>query len=144
MESHFQSNGSAWTKLYKPIQVLKIIPDCDDYDEDKYTRIYMDKYGIDNVRGGSFVTVELDQSTVEHLKRMTNGTNDNCFKCGNQGHFAKDCEFTSNLGIDETPLSVPVNINFEKKKNMKFSCEKCLYSTDSKYHLYRPSSFPFL
>ena len=92
LENHFNSNGSAWTKKYKPIQLLELIPNCDDYDEDKYTRIYMDKYGIDNVRGGSFVTVKLDNSTIEQLKKMSDGTKDKCFKCSKLGHFAKDCK----------------------------------------------------
>ena len=39
LESHFNSNGSEWTKMYKPKKVLEIKPNCDDYDEDKYTKI---------------------------------------------------------------------------------------------------------
>ena len=54
IKSHFNSKGSEWTKTYWPIAIEKLIPNCDNYDEDKWTKIYMDIYGIDNVRGGSF------------------------------------------------------------------------------------------
>jgi hypothetical protein len=51
----------------------------------------MDKYGIDNVRGGSFVTIELDSNTIAILKQMSNGTSNKCFVCGNDSHFSSDC-----------------------------------------------------
>jgi hypothetical protein len=92
LKNHFNLNGSVWTQLYKPLQVLTLIPNCDDYDEDKITKKYMDKYGINNVRGGSFVSVKLKKSAIDTLTQMNNGTNDKCFICGKKGHFAKECE----------------------------------------------------
>ena len=44
LEQHFNSNGSSWTKKYKPTIVIELIPNCDDYDEDKYTIKYMEQY----------------------------------------------------------------------------------------------------
>ena len=92
LDSHFNSNGSEWTKIYKPLRVIEVKPNCDDYDEDKITRQYMDKYGINNVRGGSFVSVKLEKSTIDTLTKMNNGTNNKCFICGKAGHFAKNCQ----------------------------------------------------
>jgi len=92
LNSHFNLNGSEWTKKYKPIEIIQIIPNCDNYDEDKYTKIYMDKFGIDNVRGGSYVKLELDTNTIKFLEKESIGTNDKCFNCGIKGHFAKDCK----------------------------------------------------
>ena len=91
IDEHFKYGGSAWTKKYHPQHIVEIIPNCDDYDEDKYTRMYMDRYGIDNVRGGSYVSVHLNKNTRQELLKMRNGTKDRCFKCGKSGHFANRC-----------------------------------------------------
>ena len=92
IESHFNSNGSAWTKKYKPIRLHQLIPDCDNYDEDKYTKIYMDKYGINNVRGGSYSQINLDENTIENLLKMNQTVTNKCYLCGKSGHFAKNCQ----------------------------------------------------
>jgi hypothetical protein len=91
LEQHFNSNGSAWTKKYNPIKVIEIIPNCDNYDEDKYTIKYMTQYGINNVRGGSFCQIKLDENNIETITRMINGASNNCFLCGNNNHYANKC-----------------------------------------------------
>lgn len=54
LNSHFEGNGSTWTKKFKPTMEFTVFDNCDDFDEDKYVKIYMSKYGIENVRGGSY------------------------------------------------------------------------------------------
>jgi len=91
IEQHFNSSGSQWTKKYKPIKILELKPNCDDYDEDKYTLKFMEKYGINNVRGGSFCELKLNKDNIQTIKKMIDGSTDKCYICGENGHFARDC-----------------------------------------------------
>ena len=93
---HFCSNGSAWTRKYPPIKVHgKGYRNCTARDEDKYTKEMMDKYGIDNVRGGSYCQIELDEHQRETLRREEIATHDKCHNCGKSGHFAAQCSLDS-------------------------------------------------
>ncbi len=91
INNHFVGDGSQWTKKYKPIKVLEIINDCDNFDEDKYTLKTMEKYGINNVRGGSFCKIILSDENITTLKQIMNSVSDKCYICGNKDHFANNC-----------------------------------------------------
>ena len=93
LTEHFENNGSGWTRIHKPVKIMEIIPNCDEEDEDKYTIKYMKKYGIDNVRGGSFCQITLSSDTNNTLNRMIRGSSDKCYLCGESGHFIGDCPF---------------------------------------------------
>ena len=101
-KEHLTGEGSAWTKKYRPIGIEKVIKG-DKFDENKITKQYMDKYGIDNVRGGSYCQIKLDQASVASLNREMNGANDKCLKCGKSGHFAKYCKYNGKYVQDKIP-----------------------------------------
>ena len=84
---HCTNRGSLWTKIHKPIKILQIYDSNNVFDEDKYTIKYMKQYGIDNVRGGSFCQIELNEENTNTINRMINGSTDKCYKCGGN-HFA--------------------------------------------------------
>lgn len=116
LDSHFNSNGSAWTIKYKPMKVIELIPNCDDFDEDKYTLKYMQKYGINNVRGGSFCEFNLSEENITTIKRMINGVSDNCYMCGSEDHFIKDCKMNSEKEIVCTDNIPVINDNIGNEK----------------------------
>lgn len=91
LNNHFNNNGSYWTIKYKPISIYKIYYDCSIFDEDKYTIEMMSKYGIDNVRGGSFTRINLPDDEIRIITKMINNAKGKCFNCYLPGHYSNKC-----------------------------------------------------
>ena len=138
LKAHFNFNGSAWTNKYKPIKVIDIISNCDNYDEDKYTLKYMKDMGINNVRGGSFCQIVLSDEQIELITTMIRCANDKCYNCGESGHFVKNCkklevskflEYYINEDIQETIHSI--KSIYEEILTIKYWIEKTLVTNVS-------------
>lgn len=97
IRQHFAGYGSSWTSLHPPIRVLKIYEGVAAADEDKITKEYMDKHGWENVRGGSYCNVDLDEGELHDKRREVFGELDRCLRCGRAGHWAKDCYASSDV-----------------------------------------------
>lgn len=92
LKQHFkQKKGACWTRLYRPLQIYEIRRNCDEFDEEKITLQYMKKFGINNVRGGSYTRLQLTKYELNHLVRLIRSSEDRCFVCGSREHFAKHC-----------------------------------------------------
>lgn len=100
-QQHLDGKGSAWTKKYKPVSLEKVISNVSPFDEDKYTKEYMKKHGIENVRGGAYVTEELDEVQEESLKRELWAATDKCTRCGRAGHFVSACHARTDVSGNE-------------------------------------------
>ena len=94
-EEHLKGAGSAWTRKHAPLSLVKTVESASPFDEDKITKEYMATYGIDKVRGGSYVSVELSAVQKQSINAEIRGAKDLCTQCGKGGHFVKDCYTTS-------------------------------------------------
>lgn len=90
-EEHKSGKGSSWTSKHKPVKILEVRPLKDGHDEDNTTKDFMKKYGVDNVRGGSYTQIELPDYVEKTIHVEIRGSSNACFKCGEHGHFARDC-----------------------------------------------------
>ena len=97
------------SRKYKPIKVLELLSNCDNFDEDKYTLKYMEKYGINNVRGGSFCEVKLSEENKNTIKKMLDGSTDKCYICGENGHFANKCPHDYDKILEELEVTCPTS-----------------------------------
>ena len=117
-QQHMNGGGSSWTRKYKPISLEKTIENASPFEEDKITKEYMSKYGIDNVRGGSYVEIELSEFHKEALKMEIWAAKDLCTQCGRAGHFVKDCYATTEVSGKK--------IEFEdSSEEDEWGCEYC-------------------
>jgi hypothetical protein len=115
---HFSDSNCEWTKRNKPISVLSQLIG-DEFDEEKYTLLAMDKHGIENVRGGSYCMVKLSQNDYNKALQTIRSLTDKCYHCGGKGHFSKNCK-----------INIVNNLKSHLKHNLKKDeenqeCDKC-------------------
>lgn len=95
-KEHVNGRGCFFTKKYKPEKIVFTLElDSEDmfthFSENNLVKKYMLEFGINNVRGGSYSTLELSEETIEHLKKDIYSSLDGCFRCGWQNHYANRC-----------------------------------------------------
>jgi predicted GIY-YIG superfamily endonuclease len=110
---HLSGNGSTWTRKYPPLSIDRIILITSPFDEDKFTKEYMAVHGIDNVRGGSYVTLDLTDEQKKFLKREIWGAQDRCARCGDASHFIRSCPILPE-SLSPT-LTIPNPVFYMKK-----------------------------
>jgi len=119
-QQHLAGSGSAWTKLHRPVSLVKTIENVSPFQEDAITKEYMAKYGTENVRGGSYVQLDLDDFQKETLNREKWGAKDLCTQCGRSGHFVKDCYATK----DVSGNAIYEEDDSEEEEEL-WGCESC-------------------
>jgi predicted GIY-YIG superfamily endonuclease len=134
INDHFSGNGCAWTKKYKPISLFETFENCDSFDEDKYVKKYMLEHGVDNVRGGSYSQISLDEISRETIRRELVGCTDKCWECGESGHFSSDCsnEMKHTNDIPKEPIIITTCLLCGKCGHNSFACPLSEYNIKKK------------
>jgi hypothetical protein len=130
MTDHFTDGGSAWTKKYPPISIRELRPDRPDIDEQIVTQEYMNKFGIDNVRGGPWCKIFLDSSEKRIIDGIIKSGTDVCYKCGEKGHFSNKCVTRKPPHNNAFPFRVPTI----RKKIA--ACKRCGRKNHNHYSCY--------
>jgi predicted GIY-YIG superfamily endonuclease len=97
ISEHFDGKGSEWCKINKPVDIIEILQNCNNFEEDKHVKIYMMKYGIDNVRGGSYSKIKLTDAQKKFLQQEIFSVENKCFNCGQLGHLINTCKIKKKI-----------------------------------------------
>jgi len=105
-QQHLKGTGAVWTKLHRPIKIMVIYKDVSPYFEDAITKEYMSKYGVNKVRGGSYVTEVLSSDVLKSLEKEAKMAQNRCLRCGRKGHFISECYATTDINGKPLPKRV--------------------------------------
>jgi hypothetical protein len=94
-EEHLNGAGSSWTARYPPLSLIKTIEGVGPFEEDKTVKEYMGLYGIDKVRGGTYVTEKLTDAQRSVLNQEIWASQDRCTRCGSSGHWVATCRLST-------------------------------------------------
>jgi len=76
MEEHREGLGPLWTRIHRPLDILKRVPFQREEDLDRYVKSAMRGYGIENVRGGSYSDARIKDSDRHALHAEMHGDSD--------------------------------------------------------------------
>jgi hypothetical protein len=120
--------GSFWTKLHKPVEVIRKFEIKSNsfnkefiygLEEDKVVKEMMCLYGIDNVRGGSYVREIIDPEIKEFLTREILFAKDLCISCGSNKHFVSECDVVITYECEICKME------FENKAECEYHVKNC-------------------
>jgi len=125
---HQSGKGAAWTRIHKPIKIQEIKKNVGKFDEDSTTLELMDKYGIENVRGGTYSNPNLKDYQIEEINEKISHSNDQCMRCGRKGHFVAKCyakTHTNGSNLDDAEDEDIEEDEFEDFSNEIGVCFRC-------------------
>ena len=92
---HMKKNGAKWTKKYPVVDLYDFHRGMKASDENRITREMMRKFGVANVRGGSWTKVNMTKSEIGRLeaklKQKTSQSTKKCARCGRDSHTKSKC-----------------------------------------------------
>lgn len=96
--SHIAGKGCSWTRDNNITILMESYPAINRWDENVATLQLMAEYGVDCVRGGYFVMPDLDYPMSERriVVGLLRSMHDLCVNCGEDGHYANQCENSHN------------------------------------------------
>lgn len=118
-------------KKYKPIKLIKSVMNCDNFDEDKYVKMYMKMFGVLNVRGGSYSQINLTEDQIKFINVEIVTSEDGCFRCKKVGHFVKDCKETVKTSLYGKIMGYLFKLNCERCGRNTHNINECY----ARYHM---------
>lgn len=92
MEEILYHINNDWVNTYNPIELLDIVPLSDSFDVNTIMFKLMNEFGIDNVRGGKFCNLSLNEDERYVFAKLVYGMTDKCYQCGHYGHYKHHCD----------------------------------------------------
>lgn len=95
-KQHQSGIGAAWTKEHPPVGGKEILLKPVNgvmvgLEEDKLVKEMMIKYGVDNVRGGSYSNIDLEYNIYDSLLKEIFHAQGVCLRCGRGSHWVNNC-----------------------------------------------------
>jgi predicted GIY-YIG superfamily endonuclease len=128
IKQHQEGNSTEWTKINKPKKLLEITIGTS-IDEDRITKEYMYKYGIDKVRSTTISKIILTELEINLIKKEIRVLKHLCIRCGRKEHYIIHCNEEKDIDgyiIKEQKEDIEFEIYFCSKCEKQFdNSDKC-------------------